>query len=308
VIHARITQRHLQVALGLLWLLDGALQLQPFMLGTGFARQIIAAGAAGQPDVVAVPVRWAASTIAAHPVLWDVPFALVQLLIGLGLLVPRTARLALAASLPWALGVWFFGEGLAGIAGGHASLLTGAPGAATLYIVLALAAWPSPDSSSRPPARWLPLAWAVVWVGGACFQALPGQNTGTAVAAAINGGASGRLGRVDASVAAWAAQHGTAAVAALVVAETLIGLGALNARTRRLALAAGFAAALAIWIVAQDFGQLTSGQATDPNTAPVIALLAIATLGAAQRRRATRGEARNRLIPWPSSRGVAQPG
>jgi hypothetical protein len=36
----RITCRHLQIALSLLWLLDGALQLQPFMLGTGFARQV----------------------------------------------------------------------------------------------------------------------------------------------------------------------------------------------------------------------------------------------------------------------------
>ena len=72
--------------------------------------------------------------IAAHPVAWDVPFAVVQLLIGLGLLVPHTARLALAASLPWSLGVWFFGEGLSGLAGGHASLLTvtGAPGSALL--------------------------------------------------------------------------------------------------------------------------------------------------------------------------------
>src|SRR6267378_7027780 len=124
----RITRRHLQIALGLLWLLDGGLQLQPFMLGTGFAKQVIAPAAAGQPHFVAAAVRWGASVIVAHPVAWDVPFATVQLLIGLGLLVPRTARLALAASLPWSLGAWLFGEGLSGLASGHASLLTGAPG------------------------------------------------------------------------------------------------------------------------------------------------------------------------------------
>jgi hypothetical protein len=128
----RITRRHLQIALGLLWLLDGGLQLQPFMLGTGFAKQVIAPAAAGQPRFVATAVQWGASVIAAHPVAWDVPFAVAQLLIGLGLLVPHTARLALAASLPWSLGVWFFGEGLSGLAGGHASLLTGAPGSALL--------------------------------------------------------------------------------------------------------------------------------------------------------------------------------
>ena len=273
-----VTRRHLQIALGLVWLLDGALQLQPFMLGTGFATQGIAPLAAGQPHFVAGPIRWAASLIAAHPVALDVPFAAIQLLIGLGLLVPRTAKLALAASLPWALGVWFFGEGLSGLASGHTSLLTGAPGAALLYGVLALAAWPRRDPSHEAPARWLPLAWAVLWVGAAIFQALPGQNTGAAVAGAIPQGAPGWVGRLDASVAGWTTHHGTAVVVALVVAEALIGLAALHRRSRGPALAAGFVLALAIWVVAQDLGQLYSGQATDPNTAPLVALMAIALL------------------------------
>jgi hypothetical protein len=277
--NVRITRRHLQIALGLLWLLDGALQLQPFMLGTGFARQILDPVAAGQPAFVAVPVHWAANLIAAHPVAWDVPFAAIQSLIGLGLLFPRTAKLALAASIPWSLGVWFFGEGLSGLGSGHASLLTGAPGSVSLYAVLAIGAWPRSAQSQEPPARWLPLAWATVWVGGAIFQALPGQNTGADVAGAINSGAPGWPGRLDASVAGWVTRHGTLVVVALVVAEALIGLGALYRRSRGPAVAAGLVLALAIWVVAQDFGLLYTGQATDPNTAPMVALMAIAILG-----------------------------
>jgi hypothetical protein len=157
-------------------------------------------------------------------------------------------------------------------------VLTGAPGAVLLYALLALAAWPGRDPAQEAPARWLPLVWAVVWVGGAVFQALPGQNTGTAVAGAITGG-PGWLGRLDVSVARWTTHHGTFVVVALVVAEALIGLGALYRRTRVPAIAAGFVLALAIWVVWQDVGQLYSGQATDPNTAPIIALLAIAVLG-----------------------------
>jgi hypothetical protein len=286
----RITRRHLQIALGLLWLLDGALQLQPFMLGTGFAKEVIAPAAAGQPHFVAAAVRWAAGVIAAHPVAWDLPFAAVQLLIGLGLLVPRTARLALAASIPWSLGVWFFGEGLSGLASGHASLLTGAPGAAFVYGMLAVAAWSSRDPSHQAPARWLPLAWAVLWVGGAVLQALPGQNSGAAVAGAISGGETGApawLGRLDASVAGWTTRHGTAVVVALVVAEALIGLAGLHSWSRSSAVVAGFMLALAMWVVGQDLGQLYGGHATDPNTAPIIALLAIAMLGGSR----TRGHA-----------------
>jgi hypothetical protein len=274
----RFTQRTLQVVLGLFWLLDGGLQLQPFMLRASFARELLAPLGDGQPQFVAGPVHWAANIVAAHPVAWDVPFAAIQLLIGLGLLVPRTAKLALAASLPWALGVWIFGEGLSGLATGHASLLTGAPGAALIYGVLALAAWPSRDSSQQEPARWLPLVWAVVWVGGAIFQALPGQNTGTAVAGAINGGGPGGLGRLDASLAAWTTRHGTAVVVGLVASEALIGLGGLYWRSRGIVAAAGFVLALAIWVVPQDVGQLYTGQATDPNTALVLALFALAVL------------------------------
>ena len=296
-----MTRRHLQIALGLLWLLDGALQLQPFMLGTGFARQVIDPVAAGQPGFVAVLVHWAANLIAAHPVAWDVPFAAIQLLIGLGLLFPRTVKLALAGSILWSIGVWFFGEGLSGLASGHASLLTGAPGSVSLYAVLALSAWPLGDRSEEAPARWLPFAWAVVWIGGAMFQALPGQNTGKAVAASVNSGAPGWLGRLDAAVVGWTTRHGPMVVGALVVAEALIGLGALYRWSRGPAVATGFVLALAIWVVAQDVGQLYGGQATDPNTALVIALMAIAVLGV-RRSRSASAASQPRPLPAPGAR------
>ena len=286
---AHVTRRGLQIALGLIWLLDGGLQFQPFMLRTSFARDVIAPLGDGQPHFVAGPIHWAANLIAAHPVAWAVPFATVQVLIGLGLLVPRTAKLALAASLPWTLAVWYFGEGLSGLAGGNTSLLTGAPGAVLIYGLLALAAWPRRDPRHEAPAGWLPLAWAVLWAGGAIFQAFPGQNTGPAVAGTILGG-PGWLGRLDASVARWTTHHGTFVVVALVVVEALIGLGGLHRRSRSLAVTSGLVLALAIWVVAQDVGQLYTGKATDPNSGLVIAVLAIAVIGTSP----ARGGARTR--------------
>ena len=202
---ARLSRRDLQIALGLAWLLDGALQAQPFMFTRGFATQVIAPAAQGQPRFVSAPVDWAASMVAAHPVAFNVPFAAVQLLLGVGLLVPRTARPALAASIAWALGVWCLGEGFSGLASGHASLITGAPGSALLLALLAGAAWPSRHGSHVGPARWLPLAWAVLWMGAAVFQALP-QNSGK--------------------------PHDALLVIVIVGAEYLIGLGALARPTR----------------------------------------------------------------------------
>ncbi|MEA2442943.1 MAG: hypothetical protein QOJ12_235, partial [Thermoleophilales bacterium] len=172
-----ITRRQLQVALGVLWLIDAALQAQPFMWTRGFATQVIDGAGQGQPGFVADPVHWVSTVIAAHPVAWNVPFVAVQYLLGVGLLVRRTARVALAASIVWGLGVWYLGEGLYGIASGHASLAMGAPGAGLLLAILACAAWPAPgrDGSRELPAPWLPFAWAITWVGGAAFQAVPGQ-------------------------------------------------------------------------------------------------------------------------------------
>jgi hypothetical protein len=292
---AGITRRHLQVALGLLWLLDGALQAQPFMFTRGFATQVIAAGGQGQPGFVAGPIDWLANVIAAHPVAWNVPFAAIQLLLGVGLLVPRTARLTLAVSIAWALGVWYLGEGLSGLASGHASLITGAPGSALLYGVVAAAAWPGREGSREAPAAWLPFAWAAVWVGGAVFQALPGQNSGTAVASALTGGTAGAapwLASLDNSLGGWAAHHGLLAVILLVSMEVLIGVGALARRTRMAAVTLGLALTVAIWVLGQQVGALHSGQATDPNSGPALVLMAAALLLALSEQQPVRASAR----------------
>jgi hypothetical protein len=275
-----ITRRDLQIALGLLWLLDAALQAQPFMFTRGFATQVIAHGGEGQPGIVSAPVHVATDIIAANPVPLNLLFAATQLLIAIGLLVRRTARLALAASIGWALGLWYLGEGLSGLASGHASLLTGAPGSALLYAVLAAAAWPS-GNSKQTPASWLVRAWALLWVGAALLQLLPGQNTGPALASSLTAGAEGAphwLSQLDTTLGKWASQNGTLALSALAATELLVGAGVLSRRTRTFALAAGLVLSIAIWVTGQDLGQLYSGQTTDPNSAPLIALLAIVLL------------------------------
>jgi hypothetical protein len=275
-----ITRRDLQIALGLFWLLDAALQAQPFMFTRGFATQVIASGAEGQPGIVSAPVHLATDIIAANPVPWNLLFAATQLLIAIGLLVRRTARLALAASIGWALGLWYLGEGLSGLASGHASLLIGAPGSALLYALLAAAAWPS-GNSKQTPASWLAPSWALLWIGAALLQLLPGQNTGPALASSLTAGAEGAphwLSQLDTTLGKWASQNGALAVSALAGTELLVGAAVLSRRTRTFALAAGLVLSVAIWVTGQDLGQIYSGQATDPNSAPLIALMAVVLL------------------------------
>jgi hypothetical protein len=298
----QVTRRDLQVALGLLWVLDGALQAQPFMFSGGFASQVIAPVGSGQPGPVSGPVHWAATLVAANPVVWNALAVAIQLALGVGLLLPRTARLTLAASIGWAIGVWYIGEGLSGLASGHASLLTGAPGSALMYAILAAAAWPRGDSRRELPARWLAPAWAVLWVGAALFQLLPGQNTGAALSSAMTGGAASAphwLAQLDASVGTWASHHGLLAVILLAAVEILVGLGALLHKTRTLAVTTGLALSAAIWIVGQNFGQLYSGRATDPNSAPLFMLMAVAMLAWSRR------SARQGLAPVQPRRGTS---
>lgn len=276
----RLTRRGIQLALAGFWLLDAALQFQPYMFTSGFGRDVISPAGDGQPVIVSGPVHWAAGLIAGHPVLTNTPFAVVQLLIAIGLCWRRSVRPALALSIVWSLGVWWFGEGFNGLLSGHAMLLTGAPGAVILYAVLALAAWPRAGSDGRrEPAHPIGLvAWTGLWAVGALYQALPGQNTGAALSGALSDAAGDQprwLGSVTDHLARTIGHH-TAFAVALILVQVMIAAAAMVAGpTRRASLLAGSVLAAGFWAFGQGFGALFSGQATDPNTGPLLLLLAL---------------------------------
>lgn len=260
----------LRIALGVVWLADAALQYQPFMFGRGFVTGVLAPAAAGQPAIVAAPARYADQLIAHNVAAWNAVFATVQLALGLGLLWRRTTKIALAGTIAWALGVWLLAEGAGGLLNGTASPLTGAPGAALLYALLAVLIWPT-SSGSGPAAAGATAAG------------------GTAATGAGSVAAASPLGRRGSSLlwlilwtgfAALLLQPATGVPAAgrglLAAAFVLIGAGILTPRTARAALICGVCAALIIWAAGESFGALFTGQATDPNTGPLLVLLAVA--------------------------------
>lgn len=303
----RLNRRHLQLALGAIWLLDGALQLQPFMFTTGFARRVIAPAATHQPAFVAFPVHRAASLIASNHVLVDVVFAGVQLAIGAALLSRSTAKAGLVATVGWAAGVWYFGEGLGGIASGHSTMLAGAPGAAAVYALVAVSAWPENPVAAAARARrrgsllsraagrlrggrsdlaprtFAVVAWVVVWGTGSLLQLLPGQNSGHGLESELFAAAAGAppwLATTDRYLGHLAANNGWVAVA-LGLVELLVGVLALRPGSWRLvASSAGIVLALAQWVLGQGMGQIYSGHATDPNAGLVIAVLGLAVASA----------------------------
>src|SRR5579862_9385779 len=116
------TRRALQLVLAAIWLLDGVLQYQSFMYTKAFG-QMLEGTASGNPSVIARPITWDAALVEHHLVLINTLFATIQLVIGFGIAFRPTVRYALALSVAWAAGVWWFGEGLGGVLSGAASPL-----------------------------------------------------------------------------------------------------------------------------------------------------------------------------------------
>lgn len=277
-----ITRRKLQLGLAVLWLLDGALQCQSFMFTKAFGRTIIGPTGVGQPGIVSHPVHWASQLVISHPVLTNSVFAAVQLGLGVGLLWRRTVRWTLVASIAWALSVWWLGEGLGGLTTGE-TVLTGAPGAALLYAVIALLAFPDRDGkSSIAPSRWAVPAWTSLWVMAVGMQLAANNNTGQSLTTSFadaGSDAGGWIGRLDAHLAHQNISNYV--VAAIIASFVLIAMWSLvPGRWRQVSALAGITIALASWLLLQGLGDLTTGSATDPNTGPLMLLLGLAVLGA----------------------------
>ncbi len=284
---AHDTRRRLQLALAAVWLLDGILQFQPFMFTKDFATQVLAPTAQGNPAPVAHPITWAAGIVAHHPGGTNAAFATIQVLLGLAIVWRPTLKPALAASVVWALGVWWLGEGLGGVLNGGASPVNGAPGAVILYALLALLLWPADRAegarsvAERPVGvRWARVLWLVLW-GSEAYFAVQGANRGPQglhdMIAGMADGQPGWLASVETHTAALVAHRGLAVSVALAILLAVVALSVLlPARAARAGVVLALALSVVIWVVGQALGGILSGQGTDPNSGPLLALLALA--------------------------------
>ena len=279
-------RRALQLGLAAIWLLDGVLQYQSFMYTKPFG-QMLAATAPGNPSVVARPITWDATLVEHHLVLLNTIFATIQLLLGLGIAFRPTVRIALAASIAWAIGVWWFGEGLGGILDGGASPLNGAPGAVIIYALLAVLLWPADRDASAGfvaaravGAHVARALWLVLWLSEAYFALTPANRAPQAVSgmiAGMNSGEPGWLSAIERGGASLVANQGLAASVVLAVALTGIAVGVYLPRPfAKATLALAIVVALVIWVVAEGLGGILAGGGTDPNSGPLLALLALA--------------------------------
>jgi hypothetical protein len=277
-------RRWLQLSLAAIWLLDGLLQVQSFMFTKGFG-QSLAATAHGNPAVIAAPVNWSAAIIEAHPAWTNATFASIQVFLGLGIAWRPTLKAALAASVAWSLGVWWLGEGLGGLFAGSADPVMGAPGAVIIYALLAVLLWPVDhrgpfEAARRFGEQTARLLWLALWGALACLAIEPGGRSPQGLHDMVSSMAAGEpswMASLDHSAASLLDGRGLLTSTLLAVVLGVVAAGIfLPPAGARAALLLAMGVAVIIWVVGENFGGVLSGSGTDPNTGPLLVLLAAA--------------------------------
>ena len=267
--------RTTQTVLGLIWLLDGALQFQSFMYGDGFIA-MLAGNAAGQPAWIANSVSWGAHTLQHNQAAVNTAFALIQVTIGIGLLYRPTVKLAIAVSCAWAFGVWWFGEAFGMMFMTMASPLTGAPGAVLLYPLIGLLVWPGAGPGGLLRERGARAAWCALWLVMAYLWLQAPSSNPDAISTLLMHAPSGMVWLSSAQVDLANALAGGGTAVAFVLAALSAGIAvavALGWRPRAF-LALAVVLSLSYWVLGQGFGGIFQGGATDPNAGPLYVLLA----------------------------------
>ena len=279
-----VARRFLRTTFGLLWLLDGLLQLQPSM-PLALPTSVIQPAAATSPGWVQHLVNDGVTIWTNHPVQAAAATVWIQVGLGLWLLVAPRGRWSRAgglASVGWGLMVWIFGEAFGGIFAPGLTWLFGAPGAVVFYCIAgALIALPERAFLTARLGRAVVAGGGVFFIAMAVLQAWPGRGfwQGQIPDTHRVGTLAGMVRQMaqtpqpslfsswSASFARFDSAHGWLVNLVVVVALAVIGAALLTGRRRVVfpALVATVVLCLADWVLIEDFG-FFGGVGTDPNS------------------------------------------
>ncbi len=282
-------RRALRIGFGLLWIVDGLLQLQPGM-PLGVPPDVLQSSSSGAPGWVQGLVGFGVTTWSRHPTEAAAAAVWIELGIGVCLLVAprgRWSRSAAVVSMAWGLVVWIFAQSFGGIFSPGLSLLSGAPGAVLFYVVAGgLVALPERSWSTRELGHTVLGSLGVFILVMAGLQAWPGRGFWQGSAAGEPGTLAGLvrqkagtpqphvLSSLVSSFASFDQAHGGAVNLVVVVALAAIGLALVwGGRLTLPALVALAVFGVADWILVEDMG-IWGGTGTSPGSMLPLLLLA----------------------------------
>jgi hypothetical protein len=306
------TARGIQIALGLVWLLDGLFQFKSFMFTHSIVKEVFEPAMHGQPSSIGDPMRTLDDFYGRDLTLWNSLSGEIQIAIGLTLMCSkRLVKPGLAVSFAWAIVVWWFGEGFGGLTSNTLPApLMGAPGAVILYAIIGLLVWPTDKQEGRSPTSLGPLGdrgglyiWSGLWAISAGLWLANVNRTKEATHGMITEMAEASphwLAKIQDSLAKHTIGHGTTIAVILAIISLAVAIG-VWAPLRWPALAVGIVLSLAYWLYGQDLGgPFWAESATDFNAGPLFVLLAAALFPVAQHARvaqpAAAADARNAPI------------
>jgi hypothetical protein len=273
-----LSRRAIRTVLGIFWLLDGAVQIEPAKFASNYPLVNLAQSVMGAPGWVNRSIFAGIQPFDAHWAIWNLGAGLIEIAIGLSLITGKLTRLALSVSFLWAVTIWWLGEGFGMLPSGFATLEGGAPGSALLYVLVGTLSWPTPDHRGVNQLRWGAL-WSTLWVGGAVLQlpfVYPSSRVLRATLAESSAGEPSGLAATSSWFAKLVAYHGGPILVVLTLAELAIGVGWLiDHRHVKIWLTAGIALSLFFWVVFQQLGAVLTTGGTDPGSGPLMVLLAL---------------------------------
>jgi hypothetical protein len=278
-------RRRLQLVLAGLWVLDGVLKLQPFMFTKDFGPMVVGTASNGAWSWLADAMNWAQKIIVAHPVGPMVLFALIEIVIGFAIAYRPTVRYGLIACICWVPFLWFFAEGLGGMTA-ESGPFSGAPGASILYGLLAVLLWPTDQPGVGEAVRFVgtrtaKIIWLVLWGLLAVLSFLPKNTASDSISNTIAGNVDGTpqwyTSLLD-HAADWTKGRGAEVSITVGVLLALVALSVLvkDRRVVRAGLVLAIVIATVVWVLGEGLGMPFMGMATDPDTGPLLALVAIA--------------------------------
>lgn len=318
------SQKTIRRILGVLWLVDGLLQLQPQMFTMNMVNGVMKPMLDGQPGFIESSLQFVVNQTTFHLIAVNLLIAVLQILLGLGFLfLPnRFTRMLVSISILWAFIVWYAGEGMSMLLTGQASIFTGAPGAVLLYPLLGLLIWPRGTAGNEGQSgeegllsrRMLRFVLAGFWIFAALLQFQPlwwqAEQISQAIGAMVGQGGLNTVLVDPVLQRLSAATSGSETILNICLIVIFLALGSALAVVKdeqaRPFLIASIVLSMLFWYMTQAFGMILTGMATDFNSGLLVVIITLACWPKPNAFRAVRSQVRRETQKTETS-GSTQP-